>query len=229
MRKTMYILMIVLFSCLVIAEPNFVFIEDNPATIKIPCLYNGSTCLGNVNCNISIGYPNGTYLVNNQETTLSGLDSLYNLSSAQTIVKGEHPGVLLCTDGDGLGNITAFSFLIVNSNVNFGNSDSVNYIYFLGIGLFSMVMLIIWLFKRNIVVGYVAGIGLLMVGTFMWFFGMNMPFTISTAGSSVINAYERLNPIISRGLGILITFFSIWFIYIASTKKNQEKKKKEIT
>lgn len=133
MRKIFFILMLVLLSCLVIAESDLYYKKGEKVDIKLPCINNGSMCSGSATCNITVNYPNGTNLINNQLMTNAGAYHNYTLTSSTVL--GEYYSIVYCNDSSVMGYST-FPFTINNS----GNKENDNQIIAVYIVLLCLVI-----------------------------------------------------------------------------------------
>jgi len=100
MKEIIFLLIIVLTLFPLISGQE-VFKQNEVAEIKVPCFNNGTLCSTSATCNITVIYPNGTSVVDNQEMTLSDTYSYYNytLNENQTVKTGEYDLIVWCQDG----------------------------------------------------------------------------------------------------------------------------------
>lgn len=81
---------------------------------------NGSTCIASRTCNVTISYPNGTYFVQDHNTTNNGDGTFtYNISQG-TLADGTYLGILDC----GNRSYDDFSFTISTTIQNVGGGGA---------------------------------------------------------------------------------------------------------
>lgn len=98
MNKTFFLILgILLVLPLVFAQT---YQKETNITLKIPFEVNGSAASSSATCNISVNYPNGTYLIqNNSMTNLNNGEFNYTLDSTKTEPLGKYNWVVFCCDG----------------------------------------------------------------------------------------------------------------------------------
>lgn len=89
-------LLVVPFSLAAVEET---FQHNDKYDLKRLCDNNGSFCSSSAVCNVTILYPNGNYLVNNQRMTNSGSVHNYSITEVQNNKLGFEKGIMSCTDG----------------------------------------------------------------------------------------------------------------------------------
>ncbi len=93
------------------SDTSYIFKQGQDATLQIPVkTVNGLACT-TCTCDMTINYPNGTLLVDNQAATMSNGFASYDLNENQTATLGEHIVDLTCDDGTN-GGSSQFSYEI---------------------------------------------------------------------------------------------------------------------
>jgi len=186
--------------------------------LKYPCWTSNKTMCSDISvCNITILTPESLTLINNQEMSNNGSYHNYTLSSSQTQVEGKYTGVIYCVDnGDyGFGNEY---FYILDDNIKFSNTQKIDYRIVIFIISLSFVLLILYIFTKNIVLGWtVSGINII-VSILTWIYGIIIPITINENFS----AFYAVDSVLTRGVGIILVVFSIWLMIHASFQKAEE-------
>jgi len=84
----------------VFAATSFYIPHESNYTISFGCKINGAVCTNNTNCNITIRYPNSSFLINNKITrNLNNSIFEFNLEDNQTTPKGEYTSTVVCFSG----------------------------------------------------------------------------------------------------------------------------------
>ena len=96
---------------LVFAGNEFIYPNGEEVDLKISCFMNGTYCSGSALCNLTIQYPNGSLLINNQEMTNSLSFHNYTLLENQTDVNGDYHVSMVCDDSGTYG-FSTFDFTI---------------------------------------------------------------------------------------------------------------------
>jgi len=131
MRKYIFILFLLLFSSIAFAEPTLFYKQGESIDLKIPCANDGLPCSSVSTCNITINYPNGSNMVNNQLMTNNGAYHNYTLVSSSVV--GEYQTTIFCEDGADAG-YDGFSFQ-VNSTGEKENENTILIIYLVLLGI----------------------------------------------------------------------------------------------
>ncbi len=107
------VMLVLLVTPGIMAEPSFVYSVDEAVDIKIPVFNSDNSKATSVtNCAITIKYPNETIVVNDQNMTFNNSGYYnYTVSSNLISVSGEYPTTMRCDDSSDYG-FTTFSFLI---------------------------------------------------------------------------------------------------------------------
>lgn len=98
--------------CLGVASAS-VYKQNEPVNLSFACFNNGAKCSNSASCNVSIHYPNNSYIVLNQELTpIESNLFYYDLPNSNNL--GEYTGILYCVDGSFAYN-KDFNFIINSS------------------------------------------------------------------------------------------------------------------
>ena len=90
-KKILIILLVGMFlvSLINLTSAQLYYEQSNELDLKVPCFYNDTRCSDAAECNISILYPNSSFLVEEQPMTnlLNGYHN-YTLNESQTSFLG---------------------------------------------------------------------------------------------------------------------------------------------
>ena len=116
--------MCMLFSSLVVALN---YEKSVKAEIKVPCEINEDVCSSSTHCNITIRYPNGTYIVASSVATYNHTtgDANYTLTNTEKV--GEYSTRIICKDGVYNGTST-FNFKITPAGKDLTTGEGIIYI-----------------------------------------------------------------------------------------------------
>lgn len=141
MKKIYLVLMLVLILPLVFAQN--VYEKETEIDLKIPFEVDGEVASSSATCNISIIYPNSSYLVsNNSMTNKNNGEFNYTLSTTQTDVIGEYDWVMYCCDGSACAS-GYDNFKITYTGNELDTQSSIIYVVLLFILLFFLVFTIL--------------------------------------------------------------------------------------
>ena len=214
MRKYIFILFLLLFSSIAFAEPTLFYKQGESIDLKIPCANDGLPCSSVSTCNITINYPDGSNMVNNKLMTNNGTYHNYTLPSSSVV--GEYQTTVFCIDGADAG-YKSFSIYVLNDNVNFGDTNILDYKVFLLFTLLGFILFTIYqTIRKNIVLGYTSATIIMLSGAYSWFYGLSMTISLG------IQAYEVFNPILTKAVGTVLVLFSLW-LYLDSSFNKKEK------
>jgi len=141
MNKTFFLILgILLVLPLIFAQT---YQKETIIDLKIPYEVNGSAASSSATCNISINYPNGTYLKENTSmTNRENGDFNITLIATETDVLGEYEWRAFCCDGIycavGYG-----SFEITYTGKELTTQTSILYVVLLGLLVFFLIFTII--------------------------------------------------------------------------------------
>ncbi len=90
----------ILFLFSIISISALTFEQDGLGYLTFPCTYNGTNCPATTGCNVSILYPNGSKMVENQEATYTG-SGIANYTIPDTSINGPFKVPITCTFPNG--------------------------------------------------------------------------------------------------------------------------------
>lgn len=128
------ILMCMIFSSFVFGS-DLIFKQDEKVDIKIPCALSGGYCSSNTNCNATIRYPNGSYMIKLIAASYNYTNGDVNVTLRNSRTPGEYSGRVTCIDRGNNGTKN-FNFKITYSGEESTISDSLLY----GITIFVLLL-----------------------------------------------------------------------------------------
>ena len=111
MKKRIFVFLILglVLLTLVSAETSFFVKKNTNYSINFICKLGGNVCPGGTNCNLSIRYPNSSYMISDSLTINVGNSKFeYNITQSQTSTSGEYSSVIECANTASNGT---FSFI----------------------------------------------------------------------------------------------------------------------
>jgi len=131
-------IILILFISFAYAEPSLVYMKNDKIDLKVPCEVgsNHSACSSGVACNISITYPNSSYMSDNAVMT-HGVPN-YNYTLPSSSVSGTYNAHMYCTDGTNSG-FGLFQFKISSS----GQNNITPLTSIIALGIMALIMIII--------------------------------------------------------------------------------------
>ena len=172
------------------AEEDLTFKQWDAVDLKLPCSYKGANCAASAECNISIMFPNGTFMVENQEMTNNG-NGMPNYTMPTTGVIGEHNYKQTCTQS-GLSASDSGVITITTTGIGSNNKLPIFLI------LFAVALLIFGLALENPMMGFFAGILFIMVGMYLMIYGFG----------DINDLYTRAFALIILALGMIVTIMA---------------------
>lgn len=143
-KKYLLIFGILLVLPLIFAQ---IYQRETVVDLKIPFEVNGSIPSATATCNISINYPNGTYLKENVSmTNRNNGDFNITLNATETVLIGEYEWRAFCCDGTKCA-AGYDSFEITPSGTELSTAQGIIYIIFLLIAFFIFWICIYGSFK----------------------------------------------------------------------------------
>jgi len=140
------LLLSVLFSLMPILA--LAFEQDTEIDLTFPCTYNGTICELTTQCNISVLYPNGSKMVENQEATYEGT-GIANYTIPDSSINGNYKVPLSCTFPDGNSEEGNADFKITPNGEEPDLAKTIIYLALIGM-IFCLFLLCVWgLFKIN--------------------------------------------------------------------------------
>lgn len=107
--KKLILLMFVLMIPMIAANPAFYFKQNQTTDLLVPVYDDDKApATTSIVCNISVRYPNSTFLVQNQNMTYND-GGIYNYTLTNLLVNGEYPTSIACDDGS-LYGFSTFTF-----------------------------------------------------------------------------------------------------------------------
>jgi hypothetical protein len=189
------IISVMLMASMVSAATSAVYKIGDPVNLKVSCKNNGTICGSSVLCNLTVYYElNGNVLV--QDGKMTYTYSYYNYTVPASNDIGTYKGTMYCIDTvTGMGGVTPFSYELTSTG------DNKNWILFLILGLFSVILLVIGMYSGNEYIMFIAGASVILTGVYSLIYGVG----------NVFNMYTRTIGLICIGIGA-------FFMIIASIK-----------
>lgn len=119
-------------------EPSYVFKRGENIDLKIICMNGDNSCTNAATCNLSVNYPNMSYLLNNKQMTNNG--GYFNYSLGQLDVLGVYPSAVKCVDSTQT-HFTSFNFEVTDNGQSAGD-----YSFIFALGFITIFLLLIALF-----------------------------------------------------------------------------------
>lgn len=171
-------------------EPAYIFAQDQDANLKFSCTNeNGYPCESTYACNITVQYPNGTLLIDNQEATRN--PSYYNITLPDTSTLGFHQYQSFCHNATKAGTSDELYFLVNLTGEEFTTGKAVLYIFVLIISVVGFLLVLYgairlpWDNRRDDEGMVVSMNDLKYVKLFLWFFAYIMLLFISFLTANV--------------------------------------------
>lgn len=136
MKKVLLTLLVGMF-LISMTSAQSIYQQSSELDLKVPCFYNDTRCSDTAKCNLSILYPNSSFLVEEQPMTnlLNGYHN-YTLNESQTSVLGEYSVSIYCIDNGETGYST-FAFDITPTGHTITTGQTV-----ISIGLILVTMIL---------------------------------------------------------------------------------------
>lgn len=187
-KKIIIFLMMGLF--LISFVSAITFKQYDPAYLKLPCSYNGTNCDITAVVNISIVYPNGTTMVDNQLMNNNGNGMPdYTLPNTNTI--GIYTFKMSATQY-GVSDSASGKFSITSTGINSNNKIPM---YLL---IFSVVLLILGFWFESPPMGFFSGILFILTGVYLMIYGFG----------DINDLYTRAFAYIVIALGMIISILA---------------------
>jgi hypothetical protein len=162
----------------------------DPVNLKVSCKNNGTLCSNSAMCNLTIFYePTGENIIKDVEMTNSY--SYFNYTIPPRSEIGIYKGTMYCID-NGMGGMTPISYELTSTG------DTRNWLIFLILGIFSVVLLIVGLYSGNEYVLFIAGGAITITGVYSVIYGVG----------NVMNVYTRILGLITIAIGLLFLIVS---------------------
>jgi len=189
---TLIILVVGIFSLNIasaVAE-DLTFKQWDTVDIKLPCSYKGANCAATAICNISVTFPNGTFMVENKPMTNTG-NGMPNYTLPTSGVIGEHNYKQTCTQS-GLSADDSGVITITTTGIGSNNKIPIFLI------IFAVTLLIFGIILEQPTMGFFSGILFLMVGMYLMIYGFG----------DIADLYTQAFALIIIALGIIITIMA---------------------
>lgn len=178
-QKVFIIIALVMFvvSLTYVSAENLVFKQSQLVDLKIPCYINGSYCSAGATCDLTINYPNGTTVINNQPMTYNPSYFNYTLNESQTTAIGNYQCSMVCTDA-GESGYKDFTFEVTTTGA--GNELMINIIAFLLI-IIAIVIFILGMNRQDWVITMLSSFIFGIAGFNLYFFPLvYLPSLVNT-------------------------------------------------
>ena len=172
------------------ADEDLTFKQWDTVDIKLPCSYKGANCALAAVCNISVTFPNGTFMVENQPMTNTG-NGMPNYTLPTSGVIGEHNYKQTCTQS---GLSADDSGVITITTTGIGSNNKIP-IFLL---IFAVVLLIFGIILEQPTMGFFSGILFLMAGMYLMIYGFG----------DIADLYTQAFALIVIALGMVITIMA---------------------
>jgi len=172
------------------AESDYVFKLGEDALLIASCDVNGVPCDPALAlCNMTLRYPNGTYLVDFQPMTVrANGDVNYTINSNNLVEVGkEYPGKINCIQS-GENKTATFVMMITPT----GDNQSVPTL-FLILGIASIITLVFGMWLQNEYIGFISGALFIITGIYSMIYGIG----------NLADLYTRTISFSCMGLGFI--------------------------
>lgn len=228
MKKSIIFLVIALI-LITTASAETIFKTNTKADIKVPCYDGDAFCPSTAECNLTVLYPNGTEILNNQVMTYSTSFFNYTLNENQTNEIGDYQANVLCISGTDSG-IYTFTFY-VNPNSRRPDTGVLSSIIF----VVSIILILGMLFMHiyNIAKLTILNVTIKDVAiSLSFYFGILMMYWANMEYTNVIfliNYLEIFYKIAWIGLGLVPLIGLVISFFYKSTKKKNVPEVNELT
>ena len=166
MRKELFFvaLFVLLISLNFAQAADYSYKVDTEADIKIPCFNDDNYCSDTAECYLTINYPNGVNMINNQTMTNNGAYHNYTLSTTYTSVIGTYFASVVCLDDTTYGSST-FTYEITSTGASDELMNNIMFFVFLA---FAIGLLILGLLREDVVFVFFAGMLFIVSGVFLF-------------------------------------------------------------
>jgi len=114
MKKNNLVICLVIIFLLIPLINGLAFEKDTDIILRVPCINDGAPCSGSATCNITVVYPNGSIMVNNQLMTNNGAYHSYSLPDNSTTSWELFRAPVYCIDGSENGDNTITFYITEN-------------------------------------------------------------------------------------------------------------------
>lgn len=173
------------------------FKQYDVTDFAIPCVIDDSPCGNTATCQITIQYPNASYLVDNADMSYHA-GGLFNYTVLFNTL-GTHSTKVSCSQS-GLNATSTFKILITTTGLDNNNTLPL----FLALGGF--ILFIIAIFARNLYIGFISGMVFIVLGIYMMIYGLG----------NISDFYTQTLSYVALGFGLLV-FISAGYEAISDT------------
>ena len=168
MKKLILIPIVFLFIIILASASSYVFEQNEAVDLKVACVDEvEQPCNATIHCNITILYPNGNTLIDNQPMTYGAVYYTYSLTSDQTSTLGEYSVNIFCL---GTGNgFSTFTYEITETGEAGGDYRVAIYV----IIILGWLLFIIGAYRAEYTFVALAGIILLISGVYVLINGLD--------------------------------------------------------
>lgn len=216
MKNKIFILCMLVLIILPLISAEQIFSRFSNSNIIIVCEHSGEPCSMTAECNLSLFNQNGTILLNNVLMSRNEDNFNYSIDNSITSDIGTYSAITTCIDGDYSG-ITTFEILITPSGSDKINSGE-------GLTLVGALFIIILISIIFFVFGFKTEGGVLKIILFSVavifvivaiFFTMVIVDQNLGGFSNIVSGYSTFFFIVEVVVGVLITAFLIFTIFVA--------------
>ncbi len=187
---TIIVISIFFISPTTAADEDLTFQQWETVNLKLPCTYNGANCDVTAECNLSVTFPNGSFLTENKPMTNNGNGMPnYTLTAMSTL--GVHNYKQTCLQA-GLSASDSGVITITST----GSESSIKLPLFLGI--FALILLVLGITLENPMMGFFSGILFLMIGMYLMIYGFG----------DINDLYTQAFALIIIAMGMVITIMA---------------------
>jgi hypothetical protein len=200
MVKKIIFLVIVFFLSFIVSASTQNFVEEVyikqgvETNFKMPCSFEGSLCSIDAVCNISVLYPNKTFLIENQKLTNIG-NGMPNITIPAIYDLDSYFSTVTCTQ-DGRSQIEEV-YLVVTSNGKGQNNLPI----YISIG--AIIFFILGLIFKNELIGFFSGILFLGSGMYFLIYGLGI----------ISDLYTSILGVVGVGMGLIVSILSAFEWY----------------
>ena len=117
---------VLLVLLLPLISAQVIFKQNSDIDLKVPCFFNGTYCDGTSECSISIIYPNGTLLINNQ--TMGKLNpGVQNITLNDSSILGSYTAPVTCIQS-GFADDSVIEFSITPTGDEISTAQGIIYL-----------------------------------------------------------------------------------------------------
>jgi len=171
------------------AVDDLTFKQYDTVDLKLPCSYKGANCDGTGTCNLTVIYPNGTFMLENQPMTVGAGTGMANYTLPSTYTLGDHPYKQSCNQAELWGEDTGV--ITITSTGTIGNNNLIP-IFLI---IFAVLLFILGYFMEVPMLGFFSGVMFLIVGMFMMIYGFG----------SIADLYTQAFALVLIALGMIVT------------------------